>query len=327
MATTAKTAIDWVRDENAEQIMRGGGHKYKLAKLKLGEIDWKGSTQNIGRPEKALDEERVWEIAENMDRGFRFPMPVIAEVRGKKLILSGNHRCNGARVLDPPTIDVYLIQLDDMQEFKSLGFEMNRVVGMANPMQVALEQACEMVMSGGMTINEACTRFRVKNSTLSRLVRITRARTELMKMNVAANRLGDVQVEMLAKLQGNEHVFREAGHLFVQYPNSFPQDYARSFCNKVQSKRTEGDQIAAISAEREKQAAAVSKSNGRRHGGRNYTAKSRLMQTFHALQTALGDKTSLAEFGFDLESEEAALFKQEVNAIAKQLRGLFLAKK
>ena len=174
-----------------------------VAGLSTSRFNREASLKNQARLGAVLNQDVVDRYAQGVENGDYFPPVIAHEVKGKLVILDGNHRLN-AHIKAGAPIDAYIVS-GSGQALTLLTYEANAKHGLPSSEEDRLHHAMFLIGSG-MRIGEAAKRLGVKETALRKKVMqdaadrraddvgILRTRWESLPMSVRS-RLGNINTD------------------------------------------------------------------------------------------------------------------------------------
>ena len=147
----------WVNDSVVESKLVELGAKYVVKKgIGVDEIDIEGSLKNNARIFEPINEGLVLEYAEAMDKGAKFPMPIMWKPQGSKRfsIISGNHRVSAAN-LNSGSVDSYVYTGGDVLVAEVIARTSNRWLGSRQSREEAVLHALAFINRYNMSVKDA----------------------------------------------------------------------------------------------------------------------------------------------------------------------------
>lgn len=242
--------MQWVRDIQAETVMKRLAMPWNVVEVDQGAIDVKASRKNWARLE-AIDREHAAAISDSINRGDAIPMIVLrAKSYGQHVIAGGNHRDQACRMAGVTSRRAYVVTCDDVA-FLELCRLLNSVVGKGSTAEDRLRHACDAVEAKAMTQADAMKEYCVKQRSLKAELMSRRADRRLRAvMSGRKVSLPKCIKEAMASVHADK-VLEEAVDFAVSRGRIHATDVAHAIRQAVEL-LSEGDQIAFLAAERKR---------------------------------------------------------------------------
>jgi len=239
--------ISWVRDLIVENKLKRLGAKISVEKdIKLSSIAIELSKHNNARLREAFNDDLAVEYACAMEGGDKFPMVVLWKAPGQKKysVLSGNHRVGAVDALDVKSIDAYILEGQDEQLAEVITRTANRWMGDRQSKEEAVEHAKVMIAKFNFTNKEAAQLLNVKIDWLAAAIRAEHTRDSLSALLVDSRDMPRGTLCLLAQIDFNETLFRDAGHLVSRFKMS--RDRVQSLITEMKSQPDEQTKLAVV---------------------------------------------------------------------------------
>lgn len=205
--------IQWADDPKAEAILRGRDLTWHVQRIPVDEIDFDASTANQGRITEKISDDRVTEYAMAMIDGEVFPRPVLNKmVEGRYYILSGNHRCRGAREAAAPDVEAYVIKTVDALVIDFLPMLFNLSHGVNVSTEARYEQARRMVAQYKLDRKVVASAYRISYGGFCDFLRGLEAIDRLHRINIDGTKMPRL-VQCKLNTIANSNSFAAVGQL------------------------------------------------------------------------------------------------------------------
>jgi hypothetical protein len=282
------------------------GASFALQRLRFDDIDQKASLSNQARF-KALDETVVLNYAAAMERGDQFPPIVVFVSAGRFVVIDGNHRVAAADLIGTKAMDAYVLTNLSHQQIQTMTFEANARHGLPTSNEERIQHGLFLVENGGITIREAAALVNVSVNLLTKEATSARADRRFATLNV--DRWTNIARNNRTRMEAirSDVVFAAAGKLVVEA--HLPGEAVSSLVTAINKAGTEADQLAVVTATRERNASTISMTAGGR--SKMPTSLSRLSRSLSYSEGVDMKEVDRALSG--MNTEDRAAFAGRIN--------------
>lgn len=239
----------WTHDTLAEQVLNKWEVKFRVAVVRIDEIDLAASADNHARIRgKAVDSEVIQDYGLALERGDTFPRVVLLKASaGKKkyVIMGGNHRVRAADLNGDEEIEAYVFESTDKVQADLIPRQLNVGLGITCSKEEAVEHAIYAINSYGYTTKRAAEEWGLREDYLKRKISTSKMAEKLAKYGVNARRLPEATLAKLNAISDNVNVLAAAGRAILSQGMSGEE--AAVFVNEVKAAETEADRMAVVS--------------------------------------------------------------------------------
>jgi len=316
-----KLTLTWGEDLYLESKLKRHKTKYRVAKIRLNEIDWNWSLDNQARQQDRLVEDRALEYALAMTAGNVFPRIAVKRLQnGLYGIMSGNHRAKGLELFADDQSKAYadveleVYRVTDNRDWlhDMIVRSANRGLGDRTSAREAVFHCRHMIDKHGRPLDECAMEFGVRPEWIRNAIKCEETRDKLEALEVAAEGLNHTVLKELRRVEANDSHLRKAGHLAAAY--GLTGDAAHQMCEEVQrtTTQTEGNRV----LKKWDDQLRAKKPGVHANEKRRKTARSRLLRPISTLANMIdqgnkgGPFANLEEMGVDTEAELDEIFER-----------------
>jgi len=240
------TKVDgqWRDDPNAEAVMKKLGLSCKVGTLRLADVNWELTKENIGRPGKPFCEDTAIEYGCSMIDGDVFPR--ITSVRDDLegiVIPVGAHRGWGAHLSKFKVIPTYWVKPEYEYQLRVLSVRTNMMEGRRICKEQVLEYGVDLVRTLSLSVKDVAEMLGVVSNTLSNRVSADRIRQKAVEAGFKGD-LSDTAFRQLYKISSYDRVLLAAANHI--YENRLTGEEVSFFVSEIAKVRSEYNQWKAI---------------------------------------------------------------------------------
>jgi hypothetical protein len=310
------TSADIVTD-----VLNAYNFQYVLATLKIADIDRKQSELNQARISKPIDEDQVVMYAEAMERGDKFPPIVVYQQGSTYIVMDGNHRVAAADMTkDETTIQAYVVKDPAAAQVQAFTYEANTKHGLPTSLQDRLRQAIHLINRGSHTAVQAARQLGIPLNTLRSALDQYQADKRFEALGVKKfQSLTSTAKRRLDSIH-SDPVLRASAELVLD-AGIGSEDVTR-IVRDVNALRSEREQLAYISKERESRAGIIkATAGGRMPVPQPLVTLARMTSTLNRMDVSDLLK-SLHEMPSDVRREHARAASESVTRLMAIVRDI-----